>query len=353
MKNSIYTFSLILVVFLLGCSNDDAPAPTEQFTDAESYFSDINFQGSVLIKKNGNTILNRSYGEANLGQNESNTPETKFRIGSVTKTFTAMAMVQLKRDGLIESFDQKLSEFDDEFPEGDKISIRHLLSHGSGLPDYVDAIEPIAKSGTYVSPEDILDAIMETVEEDGLLFEPGSAVSYSNSNFLIAALLIDELTDEGYEEYIRLNVLEPLNMNDTELGENEITESGYAHGYEGSEDVSSYPMPVAYGAGDWTSTTADLARWAEAVMCDWFTAEERNDVFPGDVPAGYTMFGLGWFKSNLANKDFYWHGGDISGFTALMGFEPTTGGIVIALSNQGDKGDQRFEIIETLLAHQF
>lgn len=353
MKKLILSLSIILSALVWGCS-DDEPTKSVTFTDAESFFTDLDFQGTVIIKKGGSTLLSRGYGMANLATDASNTSETKFRLASVSKTLTAMGVIQLKRDGLIDSFDQTLSEFDEEFPYGNEISIRHLLTHQSGIRDYVGTIEPIAKSGTQVSPEDIFDALVVSMEEEGPLFSPGTSMSYSNSNFLIAAILIEELSDQSYEQYITENVLIPLGMNDTEIGSNEITEAGYAHGYSSSTDVSTYPMQVAFGAGNWTSTVGDMAIWCEAVMGNWFTAEEKSEIFPEDVPAESTMFGMGWFKSNIGGKDIIWHGGDIDGFSTIISFIPESEGVVVALSNQEDEtGYVREQILETLFKHQF
>ena len=265
-----------------------------------------------------------------------------------------MGIVQLKRDGLINSFDQPFSDFDDSFPHGNQITLRHLLSHQSGLPDYVPMVEPNAKSGQSFTPETILEIVKNQVSENGLNFEPGSSVAYSNTNFLILALLIEELSGNSYENYITENVLEPLNMTETEMGNDEISGENYAQGYNGNENVSEYPMQIAFGAGCWTSSVTDLEKWCRAAMGDnWFSPDEKQAIFGDDVPEETTAFELAWFRSKIDGKTFLWHGGDIDGFASLIGFVPESNSVLITLSNeQDDSGTNRNAIIETIVKNE-
>lgn len=354
MKTRFYRQSLYfsLLLFLCACSNDETPLPTpDDYSDALTFFEDIEFSGSVLVSRNGNDILRSGFGEANKSSGILNATDTKFRIGSISKTFTGMGIVQLKRDSLIEGFNQPLSDFDATFPFGDKITIRHLLSHQSGIPDYLRWVESDAKQGNQTSPEEIYSSIKTYLSDNKLDFEPGTSVSYSNSNFLIAALLIESLSGISYENYIRTNILIPLNMTDTEMGNDNIAGERYAQGYHGNTNVSQYPMKITLGSGCWTSTVNDLEKWCTAVMGDnWFSTHEKELIFEEEVPAESTVFGLGWFTSNVNGKIFYWHGGDIDGFASLIGFVPESHGVVIALSNwQDDSGETRNLIIETIL----
>ncbi len=357
MKTKFYTqiLSIVILTFVCACSNNEKDLTYRgDYTDAPTFFGDINFSGSVLISKGGSDILRSAFGEANKSTGLLNDTDTKFRIGSVSKTLTGMGIVQLKRDGLLSSFDQPLSDFDADFPYANEITIRHLLSHQSGLPDYLPLVEPGAKNGEEISAEDTYAMIKTYFVGNALDFTPGSSVAYSNTNFLIAALLIENLSGEAYEDYIRTNVLEPLSMADTEMGTDDISGETYARGYNGNTDVSAYPMEIALGAGCWTSTIGDLEKWCKAAMGDmWFSADEKDLIFGGEVPAESTIFGLAWFKSKINAKTFFWHGGDIDGFAALMGFVPESEGVIIALSNQQDNtGAKRNLIIETIVKEE-
>jgi len=357
MKTKIYALILLISTITLfsSCSDDENNLPTpDEYTDAQTFFEEIGFKGSVLISKDGSDILRTGFGEANKSAGTLNDMDTKFRIGSVSKTLTGMGIVQLKREGLITGFDQLLSDFDAGFPHGNEITIQHLLSHQSGIPDYLPMVEPEAKSGQQFVAEDIYELIKTYLAENDLDFAPGSSVSYSNSNFLIAALLIENLSGETYDDYIKSNVLTPLNMNDTEMGTDTISGEEYAQGYSGNINVSEYPMEITLGAGCWTSTVNDLEKWCFAAMGDeWFSADEKEAVFGGDVSEGTTMFGLGWFNSTVGGKTFCWHGGDIDGFASLIGFVPESNGIIVTLSNQqDDTGEKRNLIIETIVTKE-
>ncbi len=357
MKTKLYTLVLFIsaLTFFSACSDDENPLPNPgDYTDALTFFEDIDFSGSVLISKNGGDILRRGFGEANKNNVTLNDVNTKFRIGSVSKTLTGMGVVKLKRDSLIAGFDQPLSDFDADFPHGDKITILHLLRHQSGIPDYLSFVETKAKSGEQISPEDIYALVKTYLADNDLDFSPGSSMAYSNTNFLIAALLIENLSGETYEDYIKTNVLEPLNMTNTEMGSNVISDEAYAQGYNGNENVSEYPMEITLGAGCWTSTVGDLEKWCKAAMGgEWFSADEKELIFGGEVPAESTTFGLAWFKSKISGKKFFWHGGDIDGFASLIGFVPESSGVVITLSNQqDDTGAKRNLIIETILQNE-
>jgi len=181
MKKPItFLFTILVLAGLLSCSDDNevTPAPLTpptDYTTVQDLLVDLDFSGSVLVQKNGQDLLREGFGLADVSGNLPNDPSLSYRIGSVTKAFTAMAIVQLMRDGLIEDFDQKLSDFDDEFPFGDQITLRHLLTHNSGIPDYVGPVEDFVEENNYfITPEEIFDIISESLEEDGLLYTPGS-----------------------------------------------------------------------------------------------------------------------------------------------------------------------------------
>ncbi|GAA5224782.1 hypothetical protein GCM10025777_54130 [Membranihabitans marinus] len=326
-----------------------------EYTNPHELLLDLKFNGTVFISKNGQTLLKRGYGQSNRETGIANDIQTQYRIGSVSKTLTGMAVVQLMRDGLINDFDQPISDFDPDFPLGHLITIRQLLSHRSGIPDYLGGVEYLAKAGSFFSPEDIYDIISENIVENGLLFSPGGKTQYSNSNFLIAGLLVEHLTNTSLDQYIEEHILLPLQMTATEIGQNEIDNPLHAQGYNKEKNVSSYPMNIAFGAGDWSSNVEDMALYCAAVMGDsWFTPAEKAEIFDVEVSEGNTGFGLSWFKSNIDGKSFYWHGGDIDGFTALIGFTPESKGIIIALSNQqDDTGKLRNTLIEKIVKAEF
>lgn len=360
MKTRVHTMiALALLIIISACSNDDnKPTPTEpvgDYTTAEALLEAHGFQGSILIRKGGTDFLRKGFGMADADAGVANDPSLVYRIGSMTKAFTTMGVVNLKRDGLIESFDQPLSDFDDEFPHGEKITLRHLMTHYSGLPDYIGVIEEIYRNqNTYFAPEDIYDIIKESAGEDGLLFEPGSNFAYSNSGYLILGLLIEELTSMDYNDYISQNVMGPLGMNQTTIGEDDIQGDGFAKGYRDGQVVAPYLMELAFSAGEFESTIADLETWGDALMGNGFlSADEKEDYFAAPYTEDdFFTSGMGWFTIKLDGTLVYNHGGNIDGFTSIIALLPETNSMIIMLSNVENWSPVN-DVLEALVVNEF
>jgi len=355
LHNFLVALVLSLLLFFTSCSkDDDSNSPTTNYPTVENLLNEVDFQGYAIVTKNGNDIVRQGFGLANESTALSQDYNLAYRIGSVSKTLTAAAIVQLKRDGLIQSFNQTLSEFDTEFPNGNQITIAQLLSHQSGIPDYQLIVEEAYEQGATLDEEDIYEVITNMISENGLNFEPGSAKQYSNSNFLIAALLVQELTQTSYHEYIQQKICKPLEMTNTYKGRNTINTNTHAEGYNNGNANSTYPMAIAFGAGDFSSSPKNMETWTNAVKTDWFSASEKDEIFAQKVPSGYTDFDLGWFTTQENNTTLYWHGGDINGYWSMIGFIPEYDATIVLLSNQqDDTGAQRNAIIEELLTNEF
>ncbi|MGB4971442.1 MAG: serine hydrolase domain-containing protein [Cyclobacteriaceae bacterium] len=352
----MFLITVALVVAMSACSDESNPQPNPtEYTSAEAYLEEIGFSGSVLIRKGGTEIVRKGFGMADMANGTSNDPSLIYRIGSVTKSFTSAAIVNLKRDGLIESFDQPLSDFDDEFPQGDQITIRHLMTHHSGIPDYVGPVESFAEENSYFfDTEEIFDIIMESIEEDGLDFTPGEFFSYSNSNYLIMGILIEELTGKTYQEYLQEKIYAPLNLLHTGKGPDAITGTERAKGYNDSLAVEAYQMQIAYSAGEIESTISDLEKWGDAMLGDYYAIEEKEAVLVAPTGQnGVNAPGAGWFTLNIENQVIYHHGGNIDGFTSFLAIIPESNGLIILLSNEQDKDEQRNQILETIMKNEF
>lgn len=351
----LVALAITMVILFTSCSSDDDNnTPSIDYTTAENLLTNINFQGYAIITKNGNDLVRQGFGLANENTALPQDYELAYRIGSVSKTLTAAAIIQLKRDGYISNYNQTLDEFDPEFPNGNQISIAQLLSHQSGIPDYQFVVEDAAEQGYFFDEEDIYEVIIELITENGLNFTPGAGKQYSNSNYLIAALLVEELTDMSYHEYIQQNIFNPLQMTNTYRGTDNINPNTHAEGYKNGNANSVYPMNLAFGAGDFSSTPKDMETWTNAVKTNWFSATEKEDIFAQDVPSGYVDFGLGWFTTQEGNTTLYWHGGDIDGYWSMIGFVPGYNATIVLLSNQqDDSGEQRNTIIQQLLTNEF
>jgi CubicO group peptidase (beta-lactamase class C family) len=347
------SFLLCITTLASSCSNDDDSQETN-YTTVENLLIDIDFQGYAIVTKNGNDLVRQGFGLANKSTAMPQTDDVAYRIGSVSKTLTAAAIVQLKRDGLISNFNQTLDEFDTEFPNGNQITIAQLLSHQSGIPDYQFVVEDAYDQGETLDEGDIYEVITDMISENGLNFTPGSSKKYSNSNFLITALLVQELSQMSYHEYIQQKIFTPLGMTDTYKGTNVIDTNTHAEGYESGSTNSTYPMTIAFGVGDFSSTPKNMETWTNAVKNNWFIDTEKDEIFAKNVPSGFVDFGLGWFTTQEGNTTMYWHGGDINGYWSMIGFIPEYDATIVLLSNQqDDTGIQRNTVIEQLLTNEF
>lgn len=347
MKNTFFAlFILCFSMLFLGCQDD-----TPQATSIEALLTEMNFSGYATVIENGTPLVDRGFGVANQTSGMPQGTQVVYRVASVSKTLVAAAVVQLKRDGLISSFDQTLNEFDSSFPNGDQISIAQLLSHQSGLPDYQLIVEDAYEQGETLDEEDIYEVVVALVNQNGLNFTPGEGKEYSNSNFLIAALLVQEVSGMPYHTYLQQKILTPLGMTNTNRGTDIIDTQTHAQGYHNGEVNSTYPIMIAFGAGDLSSTPTDMLTWVNAVSGNWFTEAEKDEIFAQNVPSGYVDFGLGWFTTQEGNTTMYWHGGDINGYWSMIGFIPEHNTTIVLLSNhQDDTGMQRGSFIEYLLS---
>ncbi|QIE58294.1 beta-lactamase family protein [Rasiella rasia] len=339
----------------MSCSNDDdIYTPSTNDTTVESLLTEIDFSGFAIVTKNGQDVVRQGFGLANQNTGLPQDYNLAYRIGSVTKTLTAAAIVQLKRDGLINSYSQTLSEFNQEFPNGNEITIQHLLSHQSGIPEYQFIAEQAFDSGMELDESDLYEVITDLISDNGLNFIPGSDKQYCNSNYLIAALLIEQLSGMTYHDYIQQKIFNPLGMSNSYRGTNTIDLNTHAQGYLDGNVNSTYPMAITFGAGDFSSTPEDLETWTNAISTNWFTQAEKEEIFAKNVPSGFVDFGLGWFTTQEGSNTMYWHGGDINGYWSMIGFIPEYDATIVLLSNQQDNtGTQRNTIIQQLLTNEF
>ncbi len=356
MKKIIGIITIQITIALYSCTNDNNILPSPKpYISADAYLEQIGFTGSALIRKGDTTLLRHGFGSADLSTGLPNDPSLIYRIGSITKSFTAAAVVHLKRDGLITSFDQPLKDFYESFPLGNQLTLRHLLTHHSGIPDYVGAIEAYAKEHNHdFEPEEIFEIILENIEEEGLDFTPGEYFSYSNSNYLLLGMLIEELTGKPYQEYLKEKIYDPFQLVQTGKGPNNISGSARAKGYDQEMTVSEYPMQIAFSAGEIESTISDLEKWGDAMMSDYFTTEEKQMLWaPPLGQEGINVPGAGWFTLEIEDQVIYHHGGNIRGFTSFLAVIPESDGLIILLSNQQDKDMERYLIMEAIMKNEF
>ena len=300
------------------------------------------FNGSALVAENGEVIFKKGYGLANMEWDIPNSYDTKFRLGSITKQFTSMLIMQLVEKNKIKLKD-KITDYLPYYRKdiGDKVTIEMLLTHTSGIPSYTgnpDFFEKTSKQ--YYAPDDF---IKEYCSGD-LEFEPGTKFNYNNSGYFILGAIIEHITGKSYEENIVENICKPLGLNDTGYDNFEKIISKRAAGYEktgSGYSIAPYlDMALPYAAGSLYSTVEDLYKWDMALLSEKILSKKyMDDIFKGRVDARNSQYGYGWFIDTISIDEqklvVYNHGGGINGFNTINYIVPQKGQVVILFSNAG------------------
>ncbi len=295
---------------------------------------------AALVAKNGQIIYKKAFGMANLEINVPMQPDMVFRIGSITKQFTSMAILQLMEQGKL-SLQDEITKFIPGYPtHGHAITIEHLLTHTSGIKSYTNVPEYQQYIRTDLKPDEILDIIKTLPME----FAPGTKYNYNNSGFFLLGYIIEKVSDKTYQEYLQQNFFTPLGMtgscygNDTKIIKNRA--SGYKPGNDGPENANYLSMLVPFSAGAIQSTVEDLFKWNQAVHSYRLVKKETLDKAFAEykLPDGKgTGYGYGWFLSQIKGSPSIEHGGGINGFLTNAIYLPEEDVFVALFSNNEGK----------------
>lgn len=324
--------SLLLVFAAVGFAQDDV----ERIQEAvESYAAANQFMGAVLVARGDKIVFNQGYGSASLELNVPDSPQTKFRIASLTKQFTAAAILLLEERGKLKLEDRANQHIPDPPAAWDKITILDLLTHTSGLPEIASFPEYLKlRPFPIAAPK-----LIALIRERPLDFAPGARVSYSNSAYAVLGYLIEQVSGETYEKFIRDNLLTPLQMNDSGYDSTPAIlphrAAGYMQGPAGWENAPFINMNILYAAGGMYSTTEDLLRWERglfggkilsAASLEKMTTPHKNN------------YGLGVVVDTIGGRKRVSHGGGIEGFSAHLIYSPEDKITVAVLGNVSWRG---------------
>jgi len=317
------------------------------------------FNGSILVAVDGQVIYKGGYGLANMEWDLPNEANTKHRLGSVTKQFTAMLIMQQVEKGTLK-LDVPITTYLPDYPKenGDKITLHHLLTHSSGIPNYTSFpgfFENTSRNP--YTPEEFIQVFADST----LDFEPGAKFSYSNSGYFLLGAILEKVTESTYEELLHKDIFAPLGMEDTGFDHLETILKNRATGYEQvgpSEYVNSayLDMSIPYAAGSMYSTVEDLYTWDQALYTDKLISEKSKELmFTGHVDAWSNQYGYGWGISEFwpdeeMGYQTIGHGGGINGFNTVIRRIPEHKNLVVLLNNTGgtvldDISSQIFSII--------
>ncbi len=298
----------------------------------KQYYNYGQFNGSILVAENGKVVYKKGFGMANMEWGISNQPDTKFRIASITKQFTAALVLQLVEEGKIR-LDGKITDYLTDYRKdtGEKVTIHQLLNHTSGIPDYKNV------SSNPYSPADF---VKKYVSGD-LEFEPGSRYKYNNGGYSILGAIIEKVAGKSYETVLQERILKPLGMTNSGYAHNSTLLEKHAGSYEktpnGYINAPYIDMSIPYAAGSLYSTVEDLFKWDQSLYEDKIlSAESKRLMFtPGLSNYGYgiriTDQPIG--KSDRKTKVIWHGGGGINGFGSLISRAVEKRQTVIILDN--------------------
>lgn len=267
------------------------------------------FSGSVLLSKEDKIIINRGYGFANREHQVKNTADTKFRIGSITKQFTAMAIMILEEQGILKVEDN-ISKFTPSFRYADQITVHHLLTHTSGIPNITQIPNFLEIMRQPTALEKTINLFINLEPE----FESGSRFQYTNSGYILLAYIIEKSTGLSYGDFLKQYIFEPLNMINTGCDEHKKIILHRAQGYEMDScivNAAYIDMTLPVGGGNLYSTTGDLYKWDQALYTECLVKKESLEKMFTSHDFGY---GYGWFINNNDNRRQFHHGCGIVGF---------------------------------------
>ena len=320
---------------------------------------------AALVRKDGHTVFERGYGLGDLHTKTRVDAHTNFRLASFTKQFTAMAVMLLVHDGKLR-YDETLTEIFPDFPAyGKTVTIRNLLNHVSGLPDYEDLMDAAEKvKGPTWTPEQQIqdDEVLELLKKEKAgKFAPGTSWAYSNSGYVMLGIIVAKVSGKSYGEFLQQRIFAPLKMNHTiafQKGRNEVINRAFGHTKEKDsfKETDQSSTSATLGDGGIYSNLEDLAKWDDAL--ENHTLLSEKELQPALIPAKLAdgsdphwpkeanddnlhpelpvSYGFGWFLDSYQGHARMWHTGSTVGFYSVIERFMDAHLSVIILSNRTD-----------------
>jgi CubicO group peptidase (beta-lactamase class C family) len=322
----------LALVFASGAATAQSGAAAKMDAVAKAYAEKKGFMGSVLVAKSGTVLFEKSYGMADLEWDVPNTPDAKFRLGSITKQFTATAILQLQEKGKL-SVDDPITKYVEGAPEAWKgITIHHLLTHTSGIPSYTDSPD-FPKPKFMRLPLSPLEIVMLSKDKP-LEFQPGDKFKYDNTGYVLLGYIIEKVTGEKYGEYVQKHIFDALDMKDTGYDWSRTVlkhrASGYSWGGKSYLNADYLDMSLPHAAGSLYSTVRDLYRWDQSLYTEKVLSKKSLNRMFTPVKNDYAY---GWIVTQGKDRTRITHGGGINGFSTMITRYPEQQTVVIVLSN--------------------
>jgi CubicO group peptidase (beta-lactamase class C family) len=320
----------IAIAFVLVniCVAQDSVARMDEVV--RSYVDAKQFMGSVLVARDGKVILSKGYGSANLEWEVPNSPSAKFRLGSITKQFTAACILLLEERGKLKVEDPVKKYMPDAPAAWDKVTIFHLLTHTSGIPSFTGFPDYHSTEATPTTPEQLVARFRDKPLE----FQPGEKWNYSNSGYVLLGYLIEKISQQSYSQFVQENIFNPLGMKDSGYDSNTAVilhrASGYSPGDKGISNAGYIDMSIPLSAGGLYSTTEDLLRWEQGLMGGKLLSAASLQKMTTPFKSDYA-FGLAVHTAN--GHKVIEHNGGIEGFNTALAYYPEDKLTVVVLAN--------------------
>ena len=291
--------------------------------------------GAFLISKSGKPIYKKAFGLANLELNIKMTDENVFQIGSMTKQFTAVAILILKEQGKL-SVNDPVSKFIPDYPNGNNITVSHLLTHTSGIKDFtkMKTINDIAQKK--MTPKEMVNFF----KDESVNFSPGEKFEYNNSGYVLLGYLIELTSGMTYEEFIQKNIFDKAGMENSYYASDRKVIKNRAYGYHqknyGFVNKTAISLSIPFSSGSLMSTLNDMLKWQNALHQNVLLQPEnltkaftRNSLSSGEK----INYGYGWHLKNEGGIPTREHGGSIFGFKSMAIYIPSKDIYILGLSN--------------------
>jgi CubicO group peptidase (beta-lactamase class C family) len=328
---------------------------------------------AARVRKDGRAVFERGYGVRDLRTRTRIDARTDFRLASVTKQLTAMAVMLLVREGKV-GYDDRLTDLLPGFPAyGKAITVRNLLSHTSGLPDYEELMDaaqrggpPIWTEGHQIRDEEVIALLARQTQGR---FAPGTSWSYSNSGYVVLGAIVARVSGSGFGDFLQARIFAPLHMDHTlayQKGRNDVTDRAYGHTKEGDafRETDQSATSATLGDGGVYSNLEDLAKWDEAL--ERHTLLSETEMQPALTPARLidgseprwprepggdnlhprapVSYGFGWFLDPYHSRRRMWHHGETMGFRSVIERFPADRLTVVLLCNRTDLDPQELAL---------
>lgn len=307
----------------------------------QSYVTAKQFMGTVLVAQGDKMLLDKGYGYANLEWQIPDAPEAKFRLGSITKQFTAASILLLEERGKLNTDDPVKKYMPDAPAAWDKITIYNVLTHTSGIPSFTDFPDYRSTEATPTTP----DKLVARFRDKPLDFQPGEKWKYSNSGYVLLGHLIEKISGKSYQDFVEENIFKPLGMNDSGYDSNTAIIPHRAYGYApgpsldggagmsihlGPRNAGYIDMSIPFSAGALYSTTHDLQRWEQGLfggkLLSAASLKKMTTPFKQDYACGLAVH-------TVSGHLMIEHGGGIEGFNTELAYYPVDKLTVVVLAN--------------------